>query len=278
MMKRIIFFVSLIFCVSAFSWNSVGHRIIAQIAYTQLTPLAKEKIDALTAVMFHSRYASNRFSQASTWPDKIKKQTPAYNAWHYINLPIVKNNIQPQPVNPENVVWAITRAEKKVSDVSLNPHKRAMYLSFLIHFVGDSAQPLHCATLYSALFLHGDRGGNDYRIDSPIANNLHQLWDRGVGLFYSSRQQYLFHYFQVEKIANAWMNRYPKTVFAKQLAEQSPTQWAQDSHALAVTVAYAMPENTVPSSQYIQRSQEIVREQTVLAGYRLADILNHLFA
>ncbi len=257
----------------AFAWNSIGHRIIAQIAYDQLTPQTKAQVDQLTSVMFHSRYSEARFLRASTWPDQIKSQTTHYNAWHYINLPYVKNNIKPTPLNSDNIVWAIARAEKIVSDQHENNTRRAKYLSFLIHFVGDIHQPLHCTTLYDNQFPHGDRGGNLYFIQSAIANNLHQLWDRGLGLFYSAPGNYAFHYYQVEKIAQQWMSQYPIT---HALQIQSPAQWAEESHRIAITFAYTLPENTAPSQQYIQQGQQIVEQQSVLAGDRLADILNHI--
>lgn len=276
-MRRILT-LTLFLSFPVFAWNSAGHRVIAQIAYDQLTPQAKEKIDALTAVQFHSPYPEDRFLRASTWPDQIKSKTTQYNAWHYINLPYVKNNIQPPILNSKNVVWAIAHAEKIVTDTTDNNARRAKYLSFLIHFVGDISQPLHCATLYDNHFPQGDRGGNDYPINSPIAKNLHQFWDRGAGLFYSAPHDYQFHYRQVEKIAHRWMQQYPKTFFAAQLANQSVTQWAQESHQIAVTFAYTLPLNANPPETYISEAQVIAREQSVLAGDRLADILNQLFS
>ena len=58
-------------------------------------------------------------------------------------------------------------------------------LSFLIHFLGDVHQPLHCATRFTADdFPKGDRGGNDFMIklsghSSAVA--LHTFWDDLLG-------------------------------------------------------------------------------------------------
>ncbi|OGT43214.1 MAG: hypothetical protein A3F13_06205 [Gammaproteobacteria bacterium RIFCSPHIGHO2_12_FULL_40_19] len=266
------------FTTSVFAWGSVGHRLVAQIAYDQLTPQAKKQIDALTDVMFHSRYPDARFARASTWPDTIRQQAPQYSPWHFISLPIVKDNVTPPALeNNNNVVWAIARAEKIVSDPSENNARRAKYLSFLVHFIGDIHQPLHCATLYDHQFLHGDRGGNDFPIASSVSNNLHWFWDEGVGLFASNPGQYQFHYYEIQTMANQWMKDYPRAYFTKQLQEQSPMQWAKDSHHIANTVVYQIQPNTKPSQTYIQNGQTIVREQVVLAGYRLADVLNRIF-
>lgn len=269
---------ALIFSMQTLAWDCAGHRVIGQIAYDQLTPAVKNKIDALTAVMFHSPYPNARFLRASTWPDQIKSQTTQYNAWHFIDLPYVKDDdVKPPTSNVDNVVWAIAHAEKIVSDMSQSPARRAKYLSFLIHFIGDIHQPLHCTTLYSKQFPEGDRGGNLYLIDSPIAKNLHQFWDEGLGLFYSPPHLYAFKYNQVEAIAKKWMTQYPRTFFAKQLSVQSPEQWALESHHMATTFVYTLPMNTAPSQEYIQQGKIIVREQSVLAGDRIADVLNRIF-
>lgn len=278
-MRFKLFFCLLVFSSAVFAWNSAGHRIVAQIAYDQLTPQAKQQVDLLTAVQFHSRYPEARFLRAATWPDQIKSQTQAYNTWHYVNLPIEKDNVTSPALNPNNVIWAITHAEKIVADTHEPIARRAKYLSFLIHFVGDIHQPLHCATVYSAHFPppKGDRGGNLYPIVSPVANNLHALWDRGLGLLVSPPHAYQFHYDQVEQIAKQWMMEHPPSFFKNQLQETSPVQWAANSHLIAVNFVYSLQLDAEPSSAYVQQGQAIVRQQIVLAGDRLAVILNQIF-
>lgn len=276
--KLLILFLLSFFTTSIFAWNSVGHRLVAQIAYDQLTPQAKMKIDALTDKMFHSKYPDGRFSRASTWPDTIRKQAPQYSPWHFIDLPLVRDNVTPPTWDPKNnVVWAIERAEKIVTDSSETQARRAKYLSFLIHFVGDIHQPMHCATLYDHHFLQGDRGGNNFPIESSASTNLHWFWDEGLGLFVSAPDNYQFHYYEIQAMAKQWMKDYPRAYFTKQLQEESPMQWAQDSNHIADSVVYQLQPNTKPSLQYIQQGQTIVREQIVLAGYRLADVLNRIF-
>src|SRR5258708_2658938 len=93
--KFILILSALIFSSQIFAWDCAAHRIIGQIAYDQLPPTAKNKIDTLTAVMFHSQYPESRFLRAATWPDRIKNQTTQYNAWHFIDLPYVKDSVTP---------------------------------------------------------------------------------------------------------------------------------------------------------------------------------------
>ncbi|MDP1574701.1 MAG: S1/P1 nuclease [Coxiellaceae bacterium] len=275
----VIFFPLTFIVTNAFAWGNVGHRLVAQIAYDELTPQAKAKIDNLTAVYFHSPYPEARFLRAATWPDTIRKKAPGYNAWHYSDAPFVKDNIRPPMQNSENVAWAIVRAEHIISDPKSTQAERATNLSFLIHFVGDIHQPLHCVSLYSNQFPEGDRGGNLYRIQSVSVDNLHGYWDQGLGLLYSApHAPYLFRYQQIQVLAKQWMARYPRAFFGPRLTEKSTNSWAKEGYNLSTTFAYTIPQNAAPNDRYVQEGQAIVRAQIVLAGYRLADILNVIFS
>src|SRR5437879_13448435 len=56
---------------------------------------------------------------------------------------------------------------------------QATSLRFLLHFVGDIQQPLHCADGYSSAHPTGDAGGNSFSVTGWP--NLHYLWDSGGG-------------------------------------------------------------------------------------------------
>ena len=49
----------------AFAWGDVGHKIVCQLAYLELTPAAKAKVDALIALDPKFR----TFAASCTWPD-----------------------------------------------------------------------------------------------------------------------------------------------------------------------------------------------------------------
>ena len=52
-------------------------------------------------------------------------------------------------------------------------------LRLLIHYIGDLVQPLHCESLYSSEFPHGDRGANDFKLKNHYSvSELHALWDK----------------------------------------------------------------------------------------------------
>lgn len=277
------FLITLLFCILAspvFAWNATGHKVIAEIAYENLTPTVKIQINTLLSARFRSRYEDGRFLQAATWPDRMKSHNKKYNMWHFIDMPLVADHVMPPSVDPKNVVWAISYAEQMVKNTDISKKTRAKYLSFLIHFVGDIHQPMHCITRYSHRTPppQGDLGGNLFPIQSPIADNLHAYWDGGLGLFQAVGTHKYVGYHQMINMANHWMGEYPKSYFAKQLAIQSPQAWAQESYLLAKNVAYHTSMNAAPSRDYNLTGRQVVREQVVLAGYRLANILNQLFS
>ena len=51
-------------------------------------------------------------------------------------------------------------------------------LRFLIHFVGDIHQPLHCLARIDDVYPAGDKGGNGFPVPNHYsADNLHSVWD-----------------------------------------------------------------------------------------------------
>src|SRR5258708_5208566 len=95
----------------AYAWNATGHKIIASIAFRQLT--ADEQAKVVAMLKKHPRYtedfadqipedvrsageaAQNEwlFQQVAVWPDIVRsgpQERRAFNRseWHYINAPI----------------------------------------------------------------------------------------------------------------------------------------------------------------------------------------------
>ena len=63
---------------SAFAWGDVGHRVICQIAYDELRPEIKARVDALVAIDPKFR----TFADACTAPDHPHIRPPE----HYVDL------------------------------------------------------------------------------------------------------------------------------------------------------------------------------------------------
>ena len=101
---------------------------------------------------------------------------------------------------------------------------------------------------------------------------MHAYWDQGLGIF--SENNHIFYHQDIEAMATDLMQQYPRSYFTTELKRTTPEQWSQESFDLAKRVAYAIPEDTVPMMMYNSAGKTVVELQVVLAGYRLADILN----
>lgn len=265
-----------------FAWNWVGHELIAQIAYDQLTEKEKQKItqeiSAIQKVYFKKYSPKNYFIRASTLPDDLRKRKiDTYNTWHYINLPVIMPPdfiFKKRKLPPENILWAIKHIqnilEKNVKNKTLTKFQKSFYLSFLIHLVGDAHQPLHCAELYSANFPHGDRGGNLFKIRNRQYHNLHAYWDAGGGYLTWYRAK---NSFTLEKMARTLEEKYPKAYFGEKINKLNPQTWINESYLLAKNKAYHLTPHTHPSHDYQIQTQTLTQEQIVLAGYRLASLM-----
>lgn len=268
-MRRIWISILIIIPAWAFAWGPAGHRLIATIAYDRLTPAARLQVNQLTAILDQHYPPFSRFLYASVWPDLIRSNGMTdYNQWHFIDYPFSTDGTPVMPPNPHNVLWAIAQSEKILQDPKTSRYEKAIYLRFLIHFVGDVHQPLHCAERFSKAHPEGDHGGNDVVIQNRYAQNLHTYWDQGLGLF---RQKSIAHLARIITI------EYPPSYFGAELNDSDPQDWARESFALAKNFAYNIPENSVPSLAYNAQGQKIVAQQIALAGYRLANLLNTLF-
>lgn len=186
-----------------------------------------------------------------------------------------------------------------------------MGLVHILHLMGDIHQPLHCAALVSDAFPKGDRGGNEIIVRADgIKTRLHSLWDKmgDPRLPKLPRPLSKEDYDILRQWASQLEERYGPRVQGLVDSGLSPKLFALESYRFAVNTSYsdgvaeATPEPTqrkrkkddsdwsgedeedTPlwkpmelSKEYLKRSRSVSRRRVVLAGLRLADILNTLF-
>jgi hypothetical protein len=68
------------FSSPAYPWGSKGHEIVAAIAETHLTEVARKRIKELLP-------RGTTLADASTWPDKAGRQIPDMDPYHFVNFP-----------------------------------------------------------------------------------------------------------------------------------------------------------------------------------------------
>jgi hypothetical protein len=254
--------------------------VIAQIAYNHLQPAVKARCDALIAVpLTFSNTSSTNFVTAACWADDFKSSLGS-STWHYIDLPLSLDGTPTLGVAVESfdVVQALNLCISTLGSGKATQTNQALYLRYLLHFVGDIQQPLHCSTGVSSAYPAGDAGGNDFLL-SGTWTDLHSLWDTGGGYLSDTMTRPLTSAKQTtlsNKVAVVEA-KYPYTT--NNSAIPIPMNWALESFQLAQTVAYAgISRGSAPTSAYTNLAQATTEQRMALGGHRLADLLNTLFS
>ncbi|VEB37325.1 S1/P1 nuclease [Legionella cherrii] len=269
-MSRIIY--GLIFCLgalNAYSWNAAGHRVVAQIAYDNLSPKAKEMCFKYLRSRTHNTPNSS-FVSASTWMDEIRwREVYWYDVMHYIDTPFSSDGTPTPPIESTNAVKTIKLASSALASKKTTPSDKKLALRMLIHITGDIHQPLHAITRVSAQHPMGDLGGNLFLLGTnPVGSNLHQYWDNGAGFFQGQYDE-----MRVKNTAQQLEQKLPCSVIGKQTR---PAKWAKMSYKLALKNVYQMNPNETPSAKYQENAQLLVQKQVTYAGCRLAALLNKI--
>jgi hypothetical protein len=264
---------------SAWAWGPQGHRTVGAIADRLLTPQARAAVARLLADdldKFGNPSGRTTLEAVSVWADELTGTPAARPPWHYDNTPVCgaepKERYCP---DGQCVSGQLPRLIGVLADPHAPPRERNEALKWVVHLVGDIHQPLHAAS-------NGDRGGNLVHVALVGVRthgraNLHRVWDTDLvqlALHTRGRQQ-------PPPDIDALAGEARRLV--SEAGQGSPGEWALQSNNLARNVAYHYPGfacNTVPEeivvldASYQQEAQGIVRERLLLAGGRLANLLN----
>jgi hypothetical protein len=257
----------------AWAWGPEGHVIVARIAELHLSPSALKAVTAaLNSTNDPATHIRISDDGVANWPDRIRQQRPESGPWHFVDIPFTATGYEVQRDCTEHqgcVVEAVERFRKEWVDAQATYVTRNEALRFLVHFMGDIHQPLHCAER------NGDKGGNGCLVlwpGDPKPFKLHAVWD-GTILRKSLREQNLTPLAYAEKLNDA-IKPAQRTAWLT----GKPVDWANDSHQLAVEKVYhSIPSNGPPAElneKYIESSQALVDQQLMKAGLRLAALLN----
>ncbi len=254
-------------CVG-FSWNAVGHRLVAHIAYQYMTPHARQTFDRYNQAM-DVVYKPQSFDEAAVWLDRLGYQGIAwYATLHFVDLPFsLDPTLFLPPPQTINAISAIEKSKAVLRNKYAKAFDKGLALRILMHVTGDLHQPLHAVTKISAIYPKGDRGGNLVFLHrNGVASTLHAYWDRGGGLLVNNRHTH----------PSETLPLLTGTCLLQKM-DLDPKKWAKESHALAVSKAYGrLPVDQVLTQDYQQIVQRITKKRLFLAGCRLAALLNQL--
>lgn len=280
---------------TVYAWGWEGHQIVAIIAGARLSPAVRDKIRQL---LMDGRYSLPQISACADIirdhrvhepsPDQemcraLAGPVPADTGpWHYIDIPVPKFEKSLAQYCPEDncVVAALKRFSGGLRNSS-DPAKQRAALLFVVHFMGDIHQPLHCAERGC------DHGGNSERVDFYLGDQelpneaLHKVWDTDL-LHKSMADAHL-------RDLRGYADRLSASIDpdkAHRWASASIDDIAWESHSLAAKRVYRdipfqdfclkPPPESEPvelRSGYEKAGARTVREQIVKAGVRLAALL-----
>jgi hypothetical protein len=263
MRKKIFKKLLLIFAViyaplQTMAWGTQGHRICGQIAYSYLTPKARKAIEAILG--------NESIALASNWADFIKSDpTYAYmSPWHYIDFD--KAYTYPEMVaylNQDTNVDAYTKLQFLIAELKkpdLSKENKLLYLHMLIHIVEDVHQPMHAAHA-------DDKGGNDFKVNwfnNPT--NLHSVWDSQLIDF----QQLSYTEYATAINHTTWAQR-------TEWQKAAISQWLFESNQIAEKLYTEIKPGDTLNYKYNFTHIDIVNQQLLKAGVRLAGLLNQIF-
>ncbi|MEO0513362.1 MAG: S1/P1 nuclease [Planctomycetota bacterium] len=258
-------------------WGPAGHSIVAQIAYQELTPEVRAKIDAILRAdgsAVEGPRMPSTLPETASWPDWARNQD-AYR-WtaplHYANPSPEHDDYRHERDCPEegNVVGAVRDFAKVLADESADALERRRALMFVVHFVGDLHQPLHAGRA-------ADRGGNDIEVVFfERERNIHSIWDSGI-MRASSQDPWPL-----------WVERlYPEISREDRASWLAPGAtpdvetvgvWVSESRSLANEHCYVLKPGQSVGAAYVADKMPIVDERLKQAGVRLGAMLNEILA
>lgn len=231
---------------NAWGWGREGHRAVGRVAELRLNDKAKAALEDLTDISLGT-------DQIASWADTIAHKQGLVNGtgplalnnfWHYADIPYDADTYD-QDREAQEVA---KRAKKTVAEIGKNHNvieqiklwqivlanpkepiaQRKAALKFIVHFLGDIHQPLHCIN-------RNDEGGNAVDVsylgivDRHV--HLHQVWDDNLVLeLRGNLDDDLFAFALNQKVTPEAAAQWEKVT--------NPTDWAAESHQLAKKFAY----------------------------------------
>jgi hypothetical protein len=247
-----------------FAWGGEGHQVVALIAEKHLSDRAEAGIHELLG-----DNANISDAEVCNWADQIRRERRETAPWHYVNIPTTAPGyVATRDGNGgDDVIDAIGRFKRVLSDRAAPKENRAEALKFLVHFVGDIHQPLHCADR------DGDKGGNGrlvFFLDRQKAVSLHSVWDTWLLRSYIGNRR-------IAEYADK-LDAQIKSDNAKAWHEGTLEKWANESHAVARDTVYADVSADGPppklDQKYVDDARPVVEQQLQRGGVRLAGVPN----
>ncbi len=253
----------------ASAWGKTGHRVVAAIADTQLSGLARAHVREILG-------GAESLDEAANWPDEMRSAPGEFwqktaTPWHYVTLNGIVYDHAP---TEGDALQALDHFRSVLQDRKASLADKQLALRFVVHLVGDLHQPLHVGKCC-------DRGGNEVKVTwFGKPTNLHAIWDAQLvdeeQLSFTELAAKLERHISNQDVLDWW--------------DINPRDWVSESAELRDTV-YPAPgakpakgakgrAKRVPdlSYTYVYKFTPLMEQRLSQAGVRLAAYLNDIFA
>jgi hypothetical protein len=300
----------IILTAPVFSWDDVGHKISAYIAWQRMSPTARENVikilraapeDSQLATFYVSYGAEPEetrkreyFMLVATWADIIRDRAfdtryKNYHKsnWHYADTFWKQVNGKVERLSGfeegGQAVVKLTEFDKLIHDASAGNKDKAIAIAWIMHLIGDLHQPLHTSARVTDLEPKGDQGGNLFLLTPQGTprekqENLHWFWDsivvRNVPLKGEMcERDYL------EPLAQKFMKKYPFSAEQAHLNLSNYEALQQETFAFNATDVFSpdLVRFQTPSEKYKKNAFSVAEKQLAMAGYRMGELFNAVF-
>jgi nuclease S1 len=256
----------------ALAWGKTGHRVVAAIADTQLSGLARAHVEEILG-------RGETLDEAATWPDEMRSAPGPFwqktaTPWHYVTL---NGMVYDRPPPEGDAFQALKHFSKVLQDPKATLADKQLALRFVVHLVGDLHQPLHVGRCC-------DKGGNDVKVNwFGKPTNLHAVWDSQLvdeeQLSFTELAAKLERHIRPQDVVMWW--------------DSNPLDWINESAEIRETVYPTDSDMPKPSRgmtrsgepqlpdlsySYVYRFTPVMERRLSQAGVRLAAYLNAIFA
>src|SRR6185369_12252008 len=255
----------------AFAWGKNGHRVVAAIADTQLSGLARANVEQILG-------PGESLDEAANWPDEMRSAPEPFwqktaTPWHYVTLDGITYDHAP----PEgDALEALDRFTKTLKDPSASLADKQLALRFIVHLVGDLHQPLHVGKCC-------DKGGNDVKVTFfGKPTNLHAVWDSALvddqQLSFTELAAKLERHIR-DRDTVAWWDINPRD-WISESAQYRDTLYPTAADKPRAPADKKSKEPPVPdlSYSYVYKFTPLMEQRLSQAGVRLAAYLNAIYA
>ena len=252
-MKALVTMVFLISANALLSWGPTGHRVIGKVAENNLSRKAAREVNEILR--------GESLAEASTWMDEIRSDDryDHTHSWHYTTIPDGLNYAN-RDNDQGQLVEKIEEMINLLEDESTSDSLEVMALKFLVHLVGDLHQPLHVGN-------GQDRGGNDVRVKFFYEpSNLHRVWDSGM------INHKLYSYSELAAIIDR-----ADDAETENWLKGTAADWANECLQYRKQI-YDIENPDRLGYEYVYRNWDLLEQQLLKGGLRLAGILNSIYS